>query len=203
MLLSVASPSYPCLRFLIVLTLPSPPYTLQVNINRDGHWNRQHTHAGASWSGIYYIQSNKESLLRNYRCAVHPSVRGIVVTSQSITASNADGIATSSPIFSCNPLSLSIPLSRPLPSPLPTFIQCFRSLPLSLFYSTNLSNNQLPSLPLNCLLSPLPCTLIPSLLCPSGRLLLKPTSHPSESGYALSDIEKARCVRCSNLFDLI
>lgn len=40
---------------------------VKVNINRNGHWNRLHTHAGASWSGVYYIKSVKESLLRNYR----------------------------------------------------------------------------------------------------------------------------------------
>ena len=40
---------------------------IKVNINRNGHWNRLHTHAGASWSGVYYIKSLKGSLLRNYR----------------------------------------------------------------------------------------------------------------------------------------
>ena len=27
-----------------------------ININRHGHWNRLHTHEGAAWSGIYYLQ---------------------------------------------------------------------------------------------------------------------------------------------------
>lgn len=48
----------------------------KVNINRNGHWNRLHTHAGASWSGVYYIKSLKDSLLREYRyllghCTLH------------------------------------------------------------------------------------------------------------------------------------
>jgi hypothetical protein len=37
-----------------------------ININQHGHWNRLHTHEGAVWSGVYYIHSKKESLLREY-----------------------------------------------------------------------------------------------------------------------------------------
>lgn len=37
-----------------------------VNINRDGHWNRLHTHSGACWSGVYYIKSDRQCLLREY-----------------------------------------------------------------------------------------------------------------------------------------
>ena len=41
-----------------------------VNINEDGHWNRLHTHVGALWSGVYYIQSNPHTLLRGYSGAL-------------------------------------------------------------------------------------------------------------------------------------
>lgn len=37
-----------------------------VNINKDGHWNRMHTHIGSTWSGVYYVQSNTASLARPY-----------------------------------------------------------------------------------------------------------------------------------------
>jgi hypothetical protein len=36
------------------------------NINKNGHWNRLHSHAGACWSGVYYIQSDPRSLARRY-----------------------------------------------------------------------------------------------------------------------------------------
>ena len=41
-----------------------------VNINENGHWNRLHTHVGALWSGVYYIQSNPHTLLRGYSGAL-------------------------------------------------------------------------------------------------------------------------------------
>jgi hypothetical protein len=37
-----------------------------VNVNKDGHWNRLHTHVGSTWSGVYYVQSDRASLVRPY-----------------------------------------------------------------------------------------------------------------------------------------
>ena len=31
-----------------------------INISKHGHWNRLHTHEGAAWSGIYYLQNKKD-----------------------------------------------------------------------------------------------------------------------------------------------
>lgn len=30
-----------------------------VNINRDGHYNRAHSHAGTHWSGVYYVDAGR------------------------------------------------------------------------------------------------------------------------------------------------
>ena len=45
------------------------------NINKDGHWNRLHSHAGATWSGVYYIQSDPATLARRYSGSLILKVR--------------------------------------------------------------------------------------------------------------------------------
>lgn len=37
-----------------------------VNVNNHGNWNSLHTHVGAAWSGIYYVQSNADSMSTSY-----------------------------------------------------------------------------------------------------------------------------------------
>lgn len=74
--LLITSPSTPSMFCIIYQSMMLLFDVFKVNINRNGHWNRLHTHAGASWSGVYYIKSLEDSLLRDYRyllghCTLH------------------------------------------------------------------------------------------------------------------------------------
>lgn len=37
-----------------------------INVNQHGNWNRLHTHEGACWSGVYYIQANHDTSLHSF-----------------------------------------------------------------------------------------------------------------------------------------